>query len=296
MTKFNWKKYIESRHESEKQMNIKNNDLLKKRNSFSQASNLINKNKEENVDVSILFFGLTRSLKYTINFIKKNIFEPLTKENISWNGFTHTYDQKKINNPRSGEKNVKINVQKDLNLLPKNFKIKKTNPEQFLKNINLNNYLKHGDPWQDKQASMKNLILQLNSLKEVTKMADPKKNKAKVYIFLRPDLAYLDPTPTKIIKKCIKNFKKPIVYTPDWQKWRGLNDRFVIATKSTALIYGNRFALAKKYAAKNELHSETFLGSLLKKYNKNGLEVRAVRVRANGKFAKNDLESFNLLK
>ena len=50
-------------------------------------SNNINNNKK----IAVCFFGLTRSLKHTIDSIKKNIFHPLQKNNINYDIYLHTY-------------------------------------------------------------------------------------------------------------------------------------------------------------------------------------------------------------
>ena len=61
---------------------------------------LLNKYKEEfynssnpKTRVAICFFGLTRSLKHTIDSINTNIFQPLKNSNIEYDVFLHTYKQ-----------------------------------------------------------------------------------------------------------------------------------------------------------------------------------------------------------
>ena len=51
--------------------------------------------------VTIIFYGLTRSLKKTIKSLKKNIFKPLNDENIPFQIYIHTYDLNELTNERS---------------------------------------------------------------------------------------------------------------------------------------------------------------------------------------------------
>ena len=41
---------------------------------------------------AICFYGLTRSLPYTIDTIRSNIFDPLVEDGISYSVFLHTYN------------------------------------------------------------------------------------------------------------------------------------------------------------------------------------------------------------
>ena len=67
--------------------------------------------------VTIIFYGLTRSLKKTIKSLKKNIFKPLNDENIPFQIYIHTYDLNELTNERSGENKAKLDHNSDLNLL-----------------------------------------------------------------------------------------------------------------------------------------------------------------------------------
>ena len=54
--------------------------------------------------VAIGFFGLTRSLKYTIDSIDSNIFEVLKVNNIDYDVYIHSYAlTSPYNNERAGE-------------------------------------------------------------------------------------------------------------------------------------------------------------------------------------------------
>ena len=49
------------------------------------------------------FFGITRSLKYTIKYIKLNILDILIRNKIDYDIFIHTYKLNSYENIRTGE-------------------------------------------------------------------------------------------------------------------------------------------------------------------------------------------------
>ena len=86
-------------------------------NIMFQLKKLIKKKK-----VAIGFYGITRSLKYTIDSIKTNIFDVFTKNNMDYDVFLHTYFLNNYSNKRAKETittNIDNNEYKLLN--PKYF-------------------------------------------------------------------------------------------------------------------------------------------------------------------------------
>ena len=60
--------------------------------------------------VALAFWGITRSLKYTIKSIKKYVFDELRSANIEYDVFVHTYKIDNYVNKRAHEnKGTKIN-------------------------------------------------------------------------------------------------------------------------------------------------------------------------------------------
>jgi hypothetical protein len=261
---------------------------------FENKLNNLNNSILPRKKVSIIFFGITRSLIYTYPYIKKNIFDVLDQHNLLWEIYIHSYDQKYITDYRSGESKILLDHERDIKLFPQDkCKSKITSYEDTLTNIDMTKFISHGDPWEnngqnDPFKNLQNLLLQLNSLKIATNLADIQKNDSSVYLFIRPDLAYLNAIPINIINDCIQNKDKDLIYTPNWAQYGGLNDRFAIATPSAALLYGMRHDKAEEYSQKNKLHSEKFLSSVVSFCHKEGLTMRAVRVRANGGVCNND--------
>ena len=154
---------------------------------------------------------LTRSLRHTQSSINKYIINILVLNNYYIDIYLHTYDLKVINNKRSKEFNVKLNLNEYKLLNPDYFSI--TSQNEFDNTINIKNYLLKGDPWKNNGNSLFNLLRQLNSLKIVTKMHEDKDYKC--YIYLRPDLKYLNNLDINLIK----NLRDDTFYTPEWGRW-----------------------------------------------------------------------------
>ena len=64
-----------------------------------------------NSEIAICFFGLTRSLRYNIESIQKNIFDILDNSEYSYDIYMHTYNLEVINNDRSNEYNCKLDTE-----------------------------------------------------------------------------------------------------------------------------------------------------------------------------------------
>lgn len=230
-------------------------------------------------NVAIGFFGLTRSLKYTIKSIEQNIFNVLKKNNIKYDIYLHTYNLEKLTLKRSGEKNCILDVNEWKLLNPIKYKI--DNQNDFDKSYDYDSIKKYGDTWRTNFQNVYNLIRQLNSLKELYKLFEDEK-KYDCYILLRPDLFYHDKLDLNIINKVNNN-----IVTPKWQRWGGLNDRFCFGKKNTIKIYCNRINECLNYCShyNTSINSEKLLLFCIKKNNITPIftKMRASRIRANGK-------------
>lgn len=313
MKKFNWKKYIELRPDLKRNWNgplrarIHYYFFREKEVQYflKPTAKLLKirkqKNKNQKKEVAIIFFGITRSLRYTLPFIEKNVLHVLDTADIPWHLYVHTYDQQIIYNERSGELGTETNYREDIALLPSNtYTLGTSSREDTLKNISIQDYITHGDPYQGhgKETplrSLQNLLLQLHSLKKAFHLV-PEEKSDTAYLFIRPDLAYVDPFPTNLVQKCLKKSKEKLIFTPEWQQWGGLNDRFAITNTSGAQAYAERIDQAQSYAQKKQLHAEKFLSHCISTHNQRGLTSRALRVRAHGMISPIDLEELSLTK
>ena len=241
--------------------------------------------------VAICFFGLTRSLKYTIHNIQTKILEVLSKNNIGYDIYLHTYSLDVLTNKRSGESNCTLD-RNEYKLLESN-RHSIQNQDEFDKTFDVKDYLKHGDPWKDNGQSLRNFIRQLNSLYQVTQLWKCKKSEYSAVIYLRPDLIYtlLD---IKALLECIVCPVKLLIYTPNFHRWRGFNDRFAFGSPEAMIIYGERGNQLHQYSTNLKCHSEEYLKYYLTfhKVVHREMEMRGVRVRANGKKNEKDLQLF----
>ena len=234
---------------------------------------MIHKSKKR---IAICFFGITRSLKFTIDSIRKNILEPAEKIG-EVRVYSHFFKQVFIENPRSKE-NGRL-CQNEYQLLPSDW-IKLEQPDNCLLLNEINELKKFGDEWGDDFRSLRNLVHQLHSLDQVTNAAlqwEPN-----IVIFSRPDLRYHD----TLINAIKQDNNKPTVRLPSWQQWkRGYNDRFAIAdSRLAAYAYGSRIRLVRSFCEDNDmpLHSELLLKYALqqKSIGVKFINTRASRVRS----------------
>ena len=236
-----------------------------------------------NRKIAVCFFGITRSLTFTIQNIVENVIAP-AKELGEVEIFCHFFDQKKIDNPRSGE-SFALNTKEYELLNADDLLLEK--PDAFLLTSKFKEVLTYGDAFGDGHVSTRNLFHQLWSLKCVTNRAlawNPD-----IAIFLRPDLCYHDSF-TDTLKKALQA-KEPCLYLPNWQHWGGKNDRFSVAVgKSAIKSYGQRYDSILDYCSENNspIQSERLLKHTLKSVECNLISLRASRVRVNGE-VKNEL-------
>lgn len=237
--------------------------------------------------VCICYYGLTRSLKYTLDSINKNIFDILKLNNIKYDIYLHTYDLEVLTNLRSGEFNCILDKNEYKLLNAKKYIIE--NQNDFDKKFDYESVKKYGDYWYDDFCSLINLIRQLNSLKNVFKLVE-KSEKYTSYIFMRPDLKIF----TKLnINDIFQTKTKNIILTPNYAQFRGLNDKFVIGDYNSIKIYANRFDYIYDYMKlKGRLHSESLLKFVIKKFKIRNIytKIYFARVRANNIIEEKDLK------
>ena len=237
--------------------------------------------------VAVVFFGLIRCGKKSWPSIKSNFLDVLSNtRNITFDCFCHTYDLKTINNPRSKEINACLeDVEHYANVLgTTRFKIE--NQEQVVdKMMKLSSYTTHGDPWNDQFTSLRNLLRQLHSLREGTRMWQEHNNDYNAVLCLRSDLIYNNPIDMQALNWVLTDPTKNRIVIPDWDDWGGLNDRFAYGTQVAMNTYGSRGDHAEAYAQDHKMHSERFLKHIILS---NKTELRrtsqtASRVRADGR-------------
>ncbi len=239
--------------------------------------------------VVVGYFGLTRSLRFTAPAIRGNILAPLRQHGFDILQVGHFNLPERIDNPRSGEAGIVpdrgeaalldldlcwIEPQRD-GAIAREYELASAFPDAFA----------------DGYASLRNLCHQLRSLDRLWSLItlaapDP----ADLVIFLRPDLLYLDRLdPPTTLAPLLADACDLVV--PSWQGWGGINDRFAFATAAAAGIYASRWrCLVDACLDMGFLHAEHFLRQVVERAGLRTVttELRAVRVRADGRISGND--------
>jgi len=242
--------------------------------------------------ITIAFFGITRSLPYTIESITKNIIDPaLSVSDVLTIG--HFFSISQIKNDRSKEYGYCNPL--DYRLLNLDH-VTVEPPDLCLMQWDHDKILSFGNPWCDNGASLKNLIHQLHSLHQVTTEALARQSD--LVLFCRPDLMYHDnfsPVLYRVLKDVSKNRRG--IYVPFWQWNGGLNDRFAICSGEAAIhAYGSRVTKVIDYleTTGKVLHAEQFLGQVIAnaRIKVRPMRLRASRVRLGGSLRR---ESFSFI-
>jgi len=244
--------------------------------------------------IALCFWGLTRSLKYTIDSIKKNILQPLDDGNIEYQIFIHTFSFKsKYNNPRANEYNMTLNFD-EYTLLQPNF-IEVDDQDQIKKDIHIHQYRSLPDPWDSNYVCLDNFICAMYSKRQLGIMVNNSNIKFDYIVYLRPDLHYL--TPFDIRYFSITNEYN--VCTPNFHLFPKLNDRFCILHASNLDKYSGLFNYMYEYSRIYPLHSERFQYFMMTqqfKWSVRYIPIQFNRVRADGRELSDSAQYFKLLK
>ncbi|APW42761.1 hypothetical protein [Rhodoferax saidenbachensis] len=240
-------------------------------------------------NIAIAFYGITRSLKYTVESIRKQILEP-ARQVGSVQVYCHFFKQYSINNPRTGEIG-ELDVDEWQLLQPDVAQIEEVDTET--ENRYLVDLLPYGNAWEDDGQSLRNILRQLISLERVTQMIH-QAGAADIVVFLRADMLYHDKFP---FADWVSMVQHNTVMVPYWQWSGGLNDRFAVCGASAFVRYGSRIKNAERYCASmnKPLHSERLLMFTMMRspLQLATMSMGATRVRSDGGHAK---ESFSRVK
>lgn len=232
--------------------------------------------------IAIAFFGLPRCSEKSFPSIEQKIFANIPK-GAEYKCFYHFYEQKEVISSRSNEQGELH----ESNYAPfQNYEGILEKPEDVLPTLPIEELKQFGDAWKNDFGSMRNLLLQLHSLKEVTKLVE--NYNPDCVFFVRPDLIYHDNIQSYYYE-LVTSIPKS-VFLPKWQWGIGVNDRFALLNKESYQAYGNRIDEAINYCTSgpHPLHSERLLKYALLKKNVNIyiLDAQASRVRVNGDVVK----------
>lgn len=232
------------------------------------------------------FWGLTRSLKHTMNSINECVLNKLKENNIEYKIFMHTWI---INSPYTNNHANETNIMLDneeYKLLNPDY-LERHNQDEFKKNINFNCFRSHPDPWKTNYAAVDNFICAMFSKLRCTELIEKSGEKFDYIIFMRPDVQYI----TDFHPKFFKFINSKSICVPNFaikHSKHKFNDRFCICNMNTYKIYGKVFKKMYEYSKKLPLHSENFHGYIM---HKNKINVKFIpfifhRVRADGSIYK----------
>ena len=222
--------------------------------------------------IALCFFGITRSLRYTLPSITANVLAPLQQRG-NVRVYAHFFQQTEIDNPRTGEKGV---LDPSEHRLLKADRLVLEAPGPGSVTASFDRIAPFGDYWKDGFRSLRNLLHQLHSLDAVTEMvlADG----IDICVFCRPDLRYHDSFDFALRRALAVS--GPLVQLPWWQPWHAMNDRLAVASGPAAIAaYGQRGRLALEYCQTRNLplHAERLVQYAL---DQAGIPVRRIPLRA----------------
>ena len=228
----------------------------------------------------LVFWGLTRSLRYTISSIETYILNVLKSRNIPYKIVMHTYRlSTPYTNSRARENNIMLDNDEYTLLNPDKIIIEDQDTVKSL--LGLHEYRTHPDPWNSHYQTVDNFVLAMYSKMKATQLAETYSPSS--IIFLRPDVQYITPLPLLTIKH-------DQIIIPDFHLYQRMNDRFAICTEHTYKIYGNIFPILLSYSKQYPLHSETCYAKYLlhNKIRLRHIPFYFIRIRANGETDKRD--------
>lgn len=244
--------------------------------------------------IALCFWGLTRSLKYTINSIKKNILQPLDDGNIEYKIFVHSFSFNSIyNNPRAEERNIALDFDEYTLLNPDFVEIE--DQDKVKQEIDLHKYRSQPDPWESNYTCLDNFLCAMYSKRQLGIMVNHSNIDFDYIVYLRPDLHYLTPFDVRFFSITTK-FN---VCTPNFHLFPKLNDRFCILDACNLDKYSGMFNYMYEYSRLYPLHSERFQYYIMTqqfKWSVRYIPIQFNRVRANGKELPDAANYFKVLR
>jgi hypothetical protein len=229
--------------------------------------------------IAVCFFGITRNFsKYTRDSIECCLLAEVAQRDPHFKKFAHFNRLTEVSSKRSRESGVPID--------PDEFKllnctaVEQTDQDEVDRRIDLEYLKQFGDIWHDDFGSLKNLLRQFYSLNAVTELLRRNKETFDLVIFSRVDVRFEAPVE-------IPRIQPRTLYTPWFDKYRGLNDRFAMGDFETMVIYGRRQSMIRQYCeeTKQPLGAERYLLWYARKQNLRTCDLTSMnfsRVRANG--------------
>jgi len=230
--------------------------------------------------IAVCFFGITRNFgKFALDSINSNLLAPVAQLDPNFRKIAHFNRIDRITGKRSPENNVSVDTEeyKLLNCDP----VALTDQEEVDQSIDFDHIKQYGDSWRNDFSSLENLLRQFYSLNAVTDLLLREGRHYDLIIFSRVDLRFA-------VRLKLPKIRPATLYTPRFDRFRGLNDRFALGDLPTMVAYGRRQSMARQYCSHLgvPLTAEHYLFWCMKKQ---GFATRFLtslefnRIRAQGK-------------
>ena len=226
-------------------------------------------------DFAIIYFGLTRSLRKTIDSHIGHIFHVMDKNKLTYKKFMHTWKMK------DGVQNIwdtiisqTIDYSEYKLLNPDYYTI--DDEDEFLSTVNMDDYTYNDksiindniycNTWMTHTKLLSNYICMLESQKrgfQMVKHCVENGDKFKYIIFMRPDITIYDDLPVDMF---FKNYNA--LYIPNHSHHAGISDQVAIMNYENGCIYGKRIDELAEYRREFGLIiAEKYCKHIVLKYN-----------------------------
>ena len=230
--------------------------------------------------VALCFWGLTRSLKHTIESIRENILKPLQENEIEYTIFLHTYKfESPYINPRAKEVNVELDFDEYLLLKPDFVQI--DDQDEIKKEINMEQYHSLPDPWHSNYICLDNFVCAMYSKKQLGIMIKESELEFDYIVYLRPDVKYINKFDVKYFNITTPKY----VCIPNFHLFPRFNDRLCVLKSCNLEDYSSMFNDMYEYSCVFPLHSENFQYYIITKkfhWSIRYIPIHFNRVRVNG--------------
>jgi hypothetical protein len=241
--------------------------------------------------VAVVFFGLARGMRHTIESIERNIYACNQDSGLSLYTVASLNLVETVTNSRTGEYKVPIGPEQPYLLDADTYALVRQADESIA--APLKAAQAQPDDYQNEWTSVRNALHQLLSLRRGWDLCvNVLHTDFDAFLFVRPDLLYLEEIRLAEILATFSGDGN--IALPRWHSYWGFNDRFALADAAAARHYARRLALVEEYCSRLPFHSENLLTYALAKGNCRVCElpVRAKRVRAHGVPMDEDFSDF----
>ena len=237
--------------------------------------------------IAIAMYGIPRGSGITMPSLARHFIEPARRIG-ECRVFYHLFQQDRVFNTRSRE-DAPLPSQAYAPFAAFDGELEP--PDLCLDRWRYDRILEFGDHYQDGFCSIRNLVHQLHSVRQVTARLTPWQ--PDVVLYLRPDLLYHTDLDISTIATLCEHPRRCVV--PDWQWWGGYNDRFAFCGAEVYAAYGNRIERAIEFSERTRrpLQAERLVRYVLRNA---GASVRtttlqADRVRVDGRIKPEDFSA-----